>query len=71
MCKIPEPTKSISKTEACSNQLTNSIEIFIDANGQVTFSDLPEDLLEVVQSLGDFEADTQSWCALYPETPEK
>ena len=66
MCKIPEPTKSTNNIEA--QETTNSIEIFIDANGQVTFSDLPEDLLEVVQRLGDFETDTQSWCALYPET---
>lgn len=64
MCKIPQPTKSTSNIEP---EPTNSIEIFIDANGQVTFSDLPEDLLEVVQSLGDFEPETQSWCSLYPQ----
>lgn len=51
---------------------TNSIEIFIDADGQVTFSDLPSELLDLVQGLGAVEplAATASWCELYPQSPE-
>lgn len=58
------PNKPASKT--------NSIEIFIDADGGVTFSDLPSELQEVVSALTVREAETAtaSWCELYPQSPE-
>lgn len=55
---------------------TNSIEIFIDADGQVTFTDLPEELRAVAESLSQFEPELSAqpdtdalpaWCALYPD----
>lgn len=48
---------------------TNSIEIFIDADGQVTFTDLPDELREVVETLAQFEVEPVSWCELYPTSP--
>lgn len=45
---------------------TNSIEIFIDADGQVTFTDLPEELKQVVESLAEFKDEQRSWCELLP-----
>lgn len=50
---------------------TNSIEIFIDEDGQVTFSDLPAELKEVADLLRPFTREAlPSWCALYPQSPE-
>jgi len=50
---------------------TNSIEIFIDADGQVTFTDLPDDLRELVADLGQIKlAESRSWCELYPQSPK-
>ena len=46
---------------------TNSIEIFIDANGRVTFTDLPTELKAVAESLAEFEVQTSSWCDLMPQ----
>lgn len=41
---------------------TNSIDIFIDADGSVTFTDLPADLQALVESLSGFEPETTEWC---------
>ena len=46
---------------------TNSIEIFIDADGQVTFTDLPEELKQVAETLCDFKTRSSDWCELYPK----
>ncbi len=56
---VPEPESS-----------TNSIEIFIDADGMVTFTDLPEELRQVAESLAQFELEPVSWCELYPQSLE-
>lgn len=46
---------------------TNSIEIFIDADGSVTFSDLPSELQAVLQSLSAEPAPSEvNWCSLLP-----
>lgn len=45
---------------------TNSIEIFIDADGEVTFTDLPEELRKVAESLSDFKPSSADWCSLFP-----
>lgn len=52
---------------------TNSIEIFIDADGAVTFSDLPAELQEVLQTLDAeaLQAPDASWCSLLPAAPEE
>ena len=49
---------------------TNSIEIFIDADGLVTFTDLPEELRQVVETLSEFKVEPVSWCELYPQPSE-
>lgn len=49
---------------------TNSIEIFIDADGAVTFSDLPAELAEVMQTLAAAELPDASWCSLLPSDTE-
>lgn len=41
---------------------TNSIDIFIDADGAVTFTDLPADLQALVEALSGFEPETAEWC---------
>jgi hypothetical protein len=41
---------------------TNSIDIFIDADGAVTFTDLPADLQALVEALSGFEPETAAWC---------
>lgn len=41
---------------------TNSIDIFIDADGSVTFTDLPADLQALVEALSGFEPETAKWC---------
>ncbi|MBF2053416.1 MAG: hypothetical protein IGS03_08130 [Candidatus Sericytochromatia bacterium] len=45
---------------------TNSIEIFIDADGAVTFSDLPAELADVMQTLAAADLPDASWCSLLP-----
>lgn len=45
---------------------TNSIEIFIDADGRVTFTDLPEELRRVAETLSAFKPDAADWCSLFP-----
>lgn len=45
---------------------TNSIEIFIDADGKVTFTDLPAELRKVAESLSDFKPSSADWRSLFP-----
>lgn len=49
---------------------TNSIEIFIDADGRVTFTDLPEELRQVAQSLSHYRPVSADWCSLKPQHPK-
>jgi hypothetical protein len=50
---------------------TNNIEIIIDAEGNVILSDLPEDLLPLLQQLGQSDPlAIAPVCTLYPQSPE-
>ena len=61
----------MSKTQETPGSKTNSIEIFIDQDGQVVFSDLPLELKEVLDLLNQPEAEEiLSWCELYPQSPK-
>ena len=50
---------------------TNSIDILIDAEGNVVLSDLPDALLPLLKALGNTEHPlTAPVCTLYPQSPE-
>lgn len=47
---------------------TNNIEIVIDAEGNVVLSDLPADLLPLLDALGSpHTGETATLCSLYPD----
>lgn len=65
----PAPLPATTPTMETTS--TNSIEIIIDAEGNVVLSDLPEALLPLLKHLGHPNPlATAPVCTLYPQSPE-
>ena len=66
----PTPTPTTETTNTNSIE-TNTIEIIIDAEGNVVLSDLPEALLPLLKELGSQDPLLMApVCTLYPQSPE-
>ncbi len=65
------PNTTPAELTAPETTTTNAIEIVIDKNGEVVLSDLPQDLLPLLQALeGSQSLTTRPLCELYPQSPE-